>query len=51
MSEFVLSRRAGGMSWRAIATEIHVVTRGNLDVTGQTLANWYPDANGEENAA
>jgi hypothetical protein len=44
---FALDRRAAGKSWRVIARELHVATKGKVDVTDQTLANWF-DRNGEE---
>lgn len=48
LEEFVRTRRSAGMSWRRISLELRDVTDRRVDVTYQTLRNWYPDdANGE----
>lgn len=38
----VEQRRAEGISWRKIATEIYDLT--GIDVTHETLRSWYPEA-------
>lgn len=36
--------RSERRSWESIAREIWKQTDGRIDVTGQTVRNWYPDA-------
>jgi hypothetical protein len=52
LETFVQTRRDAGRSWRLIARDLHDATKGRVDVTDQTLANWFPDdANGDEETA
>lgn len=46
LDEFVLSRRAEGRAWRLIERDLWIATEGQVDVTFETLRNWY----GEEAA-
>jgi hypothetical protein len=39
LDEFVLGQRAAGIAWRKIAIEL--LERTGVDVTEQTLRNWY----------
>lgn len=41
---FVKDLRAQRRSWESIARELWALTSGKVDVTGQTLRSWYPDA-------
>lgn len=41
LSDFVRERREGGRSWRLIARDLHDQTSGQVDVTAETLRNWY----------
>lgn len=43
LDDFVLTRRAEGMAWRLIEREIWVATDGQVDVTFETLRNWYAE--------
>jgi hypothetical protein len=43
---WVAARRATGRSWRLIARELYVATQGRVDVTAQTLHNWFSADNG-----
>lgn len=47
LEDFVLSRRAAGMSWRRITLEMRDVTDKAVDVTHQALYAWFSDRNGE----
>lgn len=40
--EFIAERRPD-RSWRVIARDIYEATHGLVDVTPQTLINWYQD--------
>lgn len=40
-------RRGAALSWRAIARELYLLTDGHVDVTDQTLRNWYRAAQEE----
>lgn len=51
LDEFVLTRRAEGMSWRRIALEISHATGRQIEVTHEALRGWYPDENGGEGEA
>lgn len=52
LEEFVLSRRAAGMSWRRIAIAIYDATDRKLMPTHESIRSWFPDdANGNEVAA
>lgn len=42
LDRFVLSRRAQNRSWRLISLDLRDVT--GLDVTFETLRNWYADS-------
>jgi hypothetical protein len=43
LKAFVLARRPG-RSWRLIARDVYDKTDGQVDVTGQSLRNWYGGA-------
>ena len=43
LEAFVRERRTAGTSWRHIARAIYEATDGQVDVTHETLRNWYPD--------
>lgn len=47
LDAWVTERRDTGRSWRLIARELYVATEGVIDVTSQTLMNWFADENGE----
>lgn len=47
LEEFVLARRARGMSWRRIAFEIYDATDKQVGVSYEVLRRWFKDANGE----
>ena len=52
LEEFVLSRRAAGMSWRRIALAIYDATDRKIDPTHESIRSWFPDDdNGKEVAA
>jgi hypothetical protein len=40
---WVASWRTAGASWRTIGRELFQATDGQVDVTEQTLINWFPD--------
>lgn len=50
---FVANRRDRGRSWRLIARELYVATKGEIDLTDQTLRKWFAeeDDNGDEAVA
>lgn len=50
LNAFVAARRATGRSWRLIARELYVQTRGQVDVTDQTLRKWFTEENDGEAA-
>lgn len=37
---WIQQRRAAGKTWRAIADDLRVMTKGEIDVPHQTLAYW-----------
>lgn len=41
--DFIAERRPD-RSWRVIARDIYEATKGEVDVTPQTVINWYQDA-------
>lgn len=41
LGEFVATRRSAKRSWRLIALDLRDETDGEIDVTPQTLQNWY----------
>lgn len=41
LETFVVSRKDAGLSWRLIARDLREATDSQVDVTGQTLQNWY----------
>lgn len=41
LREYVTERREAGKSWRRVAIELRDDHR--IDVSHQTLANWFPD--------
>lgn len=43
LDEFVASRRARGRAWRLIARDLWEATHGEIDVTFETLRQWYPE--------
>lgn len=43
LQDFVLSRRPD-QSWRSISRDLYDVSGGKVDVTGESLRNWYGDA-------
>lgn len=43
VEDFVISRRRDKRPWRLIARDLHEATDGQVDVTDQTLQNWYGD--------
>lgn len=47
LEEFVLSRRAAGMSWRRIAIAIYDATDHKLMPTHESIRSWFPDGNEE----
>jgi hypothetical protein len=50
LEQFVREARKAGRPWRDIAREVWVASKGVIDVSEQTLRNWYPDtvsANGD----
>lgn len=40
VAPWALERRAAGVTWRQIATELREATDGKIDVPPQTLINW-----------
>lgn len=42
LDEWVHKQRARGRSWRQIERELYEATDNRVDVTAQTLRNWYP---------
>lgn len=46
---FVADRRARGRSWRRIEKDIYEAT--GIEVTYETIRSWYPDSNGDTEAA
>lgn len=40
---FVATRRAAGLSWRRIASELRDATENEVDVTDETLRVWFAD--------
>jgi hypothetical protein len=49
-SEWVAERRAAGRSWRRIALELYEVSDQRINVTHETLRNWFLSTNGDEAA-
>lgn len=47
LEEFVMSRRIAGKSWRRIALDLRDATKTVVDVTHQTVKNWFPEDKGE----
>lgn len=43
---FVASRRAQSVSWRQIAADLAAATDNRVQVTRETLRNWYPQWTG-----
>jgi hypothetical protein len=43
LDEFVLTRRAEGMSWRRIALEISHATGRQIEPTHESVRQWFPD--------
>lgn len=43
LEDYVRSRRAERRAWRLIARDIYLATKGEIDVTHETLRTWYPD--------
>jgi hypothetical protein len=43
LREFVESRRAGGLAWRHVASQLFTATAHKVDVTGETLRSWFPE--------
>lgn len=41
LDEFVRSRRAEGRAWRLIERDLWLETKGQIDVTFETLRAWY----------
>lgn len=41
LAEFITAKRAAGRSWRLIARDLHEDTGGQVDVTPETLRNWF----------
>ena len=48
---YVERKRAEGKAWRLICMDLLADTGGQIDVTQQTLRNWFPDMPGELEAA
>jgi hypothetical protein len=40
VENWIGERRAAGMSWRRISLELRDLTKGQMDVTAQTLITW-----------
>lgn len=43
LEAFVRSRRADGVAWRIVERQLYETTNGEVDVTFETLRQWYPD--------
>ena len=43
LRDFVAERREAGQSWRTIARALWEATDRKVDVTHQTLANWFAE--------
>lgn len=44
LDRFVAERRSAGVSWRRLVRDLHEATRGEIDVTAETLRAWCPDS-------
>lgn len=51
LEEFVTTRRAEGRAWRHIATDLFEATDRKVDVTSETLRQWFPEDREPEAAA
>lgn len=43
---FVVSRRLNGVPWRKVARQLYEATNRRIDVTHETLRNWFPTVEG-----
>lgn len=43
LERFVRDRRAEGRSWRLITRDIYEATNNEIDLTYETLRQWFPD--------
>ena len=50
LEEFVRIRRAEGRPWRLIARDLYEATDSEVDVTYETLRQWFPDDPAEVSA-
>lgn len=48
---WIKQRRAAGKSWRAISDDLRAMTKGEIDVTHQTLVIWSEAAEAEQAAS
>lgn len=44
LGEWIADQRDSGVAWRVIASELRERIDGVIDLSGQTLLNWYGDA-------
>lgn len=41
LDEWIMARRARGLSWKSIAADLAVTTDGQVDLNRETLRVWY----------
>jgi hypothetical protein len=51
LDAYIERKRADGRSWRKIALDLRDDTNRAIDVTWQTLHNWYPQYHGDDERA
>lgn len=44
LDEWLLERRAAGLSWRRVGAELHYLTDGEVSPAVQTLVDWHTAA-------
>jgi hypothetical protein len=46
VEDYLTEHRDAGMSWRRLAVQLHIDTKGKVDISGEALRQWLPNDRG-----